>query len=131
MNLKTMELNDRIGTNRQGINLIGALLEEIANPKRELPSTIRQQIFQVFKVMTTEIVLLKMERDQEVVMAAYEQFKTGLLELKLEQAMWLHATTTDKERKRAILDVVKEIDEMLGLLEDTKESCLTHPVITG
>jgi hypothetical protein len=126
-----MELNDRIGTKKQGISLIGELLQDIASPKMPLGATIRQQIFQVFKVLTTEIVLLNMERDQEVVLAAYEQFKTGLLELKLEQAMWLHATTTDKQRKQAILAVVKEIDEMLALLEDTKESCLTHPVITG
>jgi hypothetical protein len=113
-----MEFNETIGTNRQGISLIGALLQDIANPKMPLHATIRQQIFQVFKVLTTEIVLLNMERDQQVVMAAYEQFKTGLMELKLEQAMWLHATTTDKQRKGAILEVVKEIDEMLVLLDD-------------
>jgi hypothetical protein len=115
-----MELNDTIGTNKNGISLIAALLEEIANPKRELPSTIRQQIFQVFKIMQTEIVLLNMERDKEVVLVAYERFKSGLMELKLEQAMWLHATTTDKQRKGAILAVVKEIDEMLVLLDDIK-----------
>jgi hypothetical protein len=126
-----MELNDTIGTKKQGISLIGELLQEIANPRIPLGTTIRQQIFQVFKVLTTEIVLLNMERDQQVVMAAYEWFKAGLLELKLEQAMWLHATTIAEERKRAILNVVKEVDEMLVLLDDTKESCLTHPVITG
>jgi hypothetical protein len=126
-----MELNDRIGTKKQGISLIGELLQDIASPKKPLGATIRQQIFQVFKVLTAEIVLLNIERDQQVVMAAYEWFKAELLELKLEQAMWLHATTIAEERKRAILAVVKEIDEMLALLEDTKESCLTHPVITG
>jgi hypothetical protein len=126
-----MELNEKTETNKNGIRLIAELLEEIANLKIPLGTTIRQRIFQVFKVMTTEIVMLKMERDQEVVMAAYEQFKAGLTDLKLEHAMWLHAGTTDKLRKGAILDIVKEIDEVLVLLDDTKESCLTHPVITG
>ena len=119
-----MEFNDKIGTNSEGIDVIEKLIAEVAYGKMKLPTNMRQQIFLVFKTLTTDIVMLNLERDRKVVTKKYKDTKAKVLALK-ESVVALLAKI-DMARKQVLSSIDEELTEMLVLLEHNKDQCMSE-----